>query len=148
MLGEPDRDGEVGDDAIGVAVAVVAIEAGRQIDREDKGVLFPAQAIDFLGRRPDRLAQEMFRAEAEQAVEDDQYGGTCFCTSLDERKLVPPKVGNLLPRELGAIFLGKNEAKINFPAGLLQKRGGHERVATVMTFPHEDNRLPRIRKEF
>ena len=86
VLGEADRDRAIGGDAIGIGIAGVAIEAGRQIDGEDKGVLFAAKAIDLLRRGAHRLAQQMFRAEPQQAVEDNQcrfapkaFGAPTFC---------------------------------------------------------------------
>ena len=91
VLGETDRDRAIGHDAIGIGLARIAIETGRQIDGENERVLFAAEAIDLLCGCPNRLAQQMFRAESQHAIENDQSGGTCFCTSLDERKLVRPE---------------------------------------------------------
>ena len=48
--------------------------------------------IDFARGAANWFAQKMFGPETEQAVEHNDFGGTCFCTSRDERKHVPPKI--------------------------------------------------------
>jgi hypothetical protein len=141
MFGEPDRDREIGHDAIRIALAAVAIETGRQIERENKRVFFASKPIDLLGRCPHRFPQKVFRAEAKETIENDQRGGTCFCTSMDERKLVPPEACDFLARKLCAILLGESQAKVYLPAGLFQASGGDESVTAIMAFSGENNRL-------
>src|SRR2546421_10857596 len=91
--------------AIGIALGRISIESGRQIDGKNKRMFFAAQSIDFLRRRPNRLAQQMFGAETKKAVEDNQVGRTCFRMSdkWDERKLVAPKTLELLARQLSEL---------------------------------------------
>ena len=59
------RDRAIGDHAIGIVLARVAVEAGRQIDGENKRSLLAAKAIDLLSRGPDWFTQQKFRAKAE-----------------------------------------------------------------------------------
>ena len=66
-----DRDCAISHDAVRIVVRRVAVKSGRQIDRENKCILFPAQTVDFLRCGSNRFAQQMFCTEAEQAVEDN-----------------------------------------------------------------------------
>ena len=70
MLGETDRDCEIGDDGIGIYFAGVA-ETGGNIDGEDERVSFEAKLVDFTRGGPDWFAQKRFRSDAEEAVEND-----------------------------------------------------------------------------
>jgi hypothetical protein len=72
MFGETDRDRGIGHDAIRIAFPGVAIEARRQIDREDKSFFFAPEAIDLLGGCAHRFPQEMFRTEAKETIENYQ----------------------------------------------------------------------------
>ncbi len=57
MLGEADRDREIGDHAVfRIGFAGMAVETGRKIDRENKRVLLAAQLIDLASSRTDRFA--------------------------------------------------------------------------------------------
>src|SRR3954467_190060 len=90
----------------------------------------------------------MFGAESEQAVEDNQIEWTCFGLSWTERTLVCLKRLQFFTRELGAFFFWKNQAQIDFPAGLLETFGGDNCVAAVMAFPDEDHGATGPRKKF
>jgi len=50
VLGETDRDGDIGDDAVlRIRLAGVAVKAGRQIDGKDKSIFLPAKTVDLFG---------------------------------------------------------------------------------------------------
>ncbi len=86
MFGEPDRDGEIGHDGIGIDFAGVAVQTARKIDREDDSVLLVAKAIKLARGRADRLAQEPLGPDAEKSIEDDSTGGSGLLQRRDCRR--------------------------------------------------------------
>ncbi|HEU0039393.1 MAG TPA: hypothetical protein VFR76_08975 [Verrucomicrobiae bacterium] len=73
---ESNRDREIGDDAIAISFARVAVETGRKIDRKDISALFLAQLVDVTAGYADRITQRWFGAQSKQAIENDDWGTT------------------------------------------------------------------------
>ncbi len=71
-LGETDREGEIGDDAVGISRTRIRVEACGEIESENVGVFFAAEAVDLAAGACDGLAQGRLGAETEKAIQDDE----------------------------------------------------------------------------
>src|SRR4051794_50839 len=71
-LRKANGDRQISDDTVFVALAGLAVEAGRQIKCDDECIFFAAEPVDLATGAANRIAQRWLRAEAEKAIENYQ----------------------------------------------------------------------------
>ena len=57
------------------------------------------------------------------------------------------ELGDLFAQQLATVPFRERKMHIGMPAGALQMRGRHQRIATIVSFAGKDEAIPRMRKE-
>ena len=142
-FGESDREGEIGDHAVGsVSPESPSSPVGRSMAKT-KAFSVAAESVDFAAGGGDGFAEGRFGAEAEQAVEDDERA-----RGSRGAEAVGYRFRNFFRASSPQFVFGKGAAQFDRPAAVAQKARGGEGVAGVVAFAGEDEAMAGMWEKF